>query len=79
MPNKPNLEVEVISKEEHDALMAEFRKENKRLQVMIAKNRVAYESEINRLIAEHAEEVNRSPTLNLVLTTAPTNAPADVK
>ena len=40
-------------------LVSEFRKENARLQNLIAKTQVAHESEINKLNAEHAAELQK--------------------
>lgn len=64
-------EVEVISKVEHEALVSEFRKENLRLQRVIAANQVKHESELNRVLAEKEEEIRqlevRKPLINLTL------------
>lgn len=49
------------------SLIAEFRKENARLQNLIAKNQVAYESEINKI---HAQAENKTrATLNINFST----------
>lgn len=71
MPDTPSLETETISKAEHDALVSEFRKENLCLQRVIAQNRVAHESELNRVLAEKEEEIRkiegRNPLINVTL------------
>ena len=76
MSNEEKLKVEVISKEEHEALMSEFRKENKRLQTLLAKNQVQHESELNRVIAEKDEQVRqadlRNPFIKINLSSEPT-------
>lgn len=58
------------SEVQYKHLVAQFRKENERLQVLIAKKQVAHESEINKLRAEHAEEMakvaSKAFTVNFV-------------
>ena len=44
---------------EDKRFLAFYRKENERLQNLIARNQVAYESEINKIRAEHAVEIQK--------------------
>ena len=61
--NKTEKQVSAVGekyKDEDKRLLPFYRKENVRLQNLIAKNQVAHESEINRIRAEAAEKIKRS-------------------
>lgn len=73
--NTPKLSVTETnaSQEENMRLMDGFRKENARLQNVIAEqqnliatNQVAYESEINKILAEQSKQIAKSIAINFV-------------
>lgn len=47
------------------SFIAEYRKENVRLQTLIAKNQVAHESEINKIRAEAEEKTRATFSINI--------------
>lgn len=63
--------------DEYRILVAEYQKEIQRLQRELAKRRVAYESEIARLNAEHEEALKNATAPSLVLNFPPGTKPSD--
>ena len=77
---KRPVEEKNTSESDNTRLLQEFRKENARLHNLIAKKQVAHESEVNKLRAEHAEELAKvkanSVTLNILPVAAKNGKPA---
>lgn len=63
--SQQSVDINATSESDDKYLVAEFRKENERLHKLIAKKQVAHESEINKIRAEHAEELAKAITPNI--------------